>query len=65
MHVFMTVDEAAALLKCDRRTVTNRIRRGVITNVITNGCTGTGVRYIIDMTKEFGIEEEARNDGGH
>lgn len=55
MNVLMTPKEAAAVLKVDERTVRNRIRRGSIKNVVTNGMDGHGVRYLIDMTREFGI----------
>ncbi len=56
MNLLLTPQEAAAVLKCDEKTVRRRIREGRISNVITNGAGGKGVRYLIDMTKEFGIE---------
>ena len=51
MNVFMTPKQAAPVLKCHELTVRNRIRSGAIKNVITNGASGNGVRYLIDMTK--------------
>ena len=60
MNLFLTPQEAAAVLKCDERTIRRRIREGRIANVITNGASGRGVRYLIDMTKEFGINGRRR-----
>ena len=56
MNLILTPKQAAPILQCDEKTVRNRINRGVIKNVITNGGDGSGVRYLIDMTKEYGIE---------
>ncbi len=66
MHVFMKPAQAAKVLGIHELTVRNRIRSGAIKNVVTNGCEGNGIRYLIDMTKEFGIEEvqDARNQSG-
>lgn len=54
----MTPKQAALVLNCNEKTIRLRIRRGTIKNVITNGGHKNGVRYLIDMTKEFGIERE-------
>ena len=56
MNLLMTPKQAAAVLQCHERTVCNRIRSGAIKNVITNGGRGNGVRYLIDMTREYGLE---------
>lgn len=56
MNLLVTPKEAAAILKCDEATVRNRIRRGAIKNVITNGGEGRGRRYLIDLTKEYGLK---------
>ena len=56
MNMLLTPKKAADVLQCDEKTVRNRIRRGAIKNVITNGGERNGVRYLIDMTKEYGIE---------
>ena len=56
MNLLATTKQAAAILQCDEQTVRNRIRRGAIKNVITNGSEGKGIRYLVDMTKEYGIE---------
>ena len=56
MNLLLPPKEAAPLIKCDEKTVRRRIKDGRIKNVVTNGCTGHGVRYLIDMTKEYGIE---------
>lgn len=58
MNVFMTPKQAAAVLQCDEKTVRKRIKRGTIKNVITNGESKSGVRYLIDMTREYGIERD-------
>ena len=58
MNVFMSPKKAARVLGIDERTVRNRIRNGAIKHVFTNGGDGAGVRYIIDMTREFGITGE-------
>lgn len=58
MNLILTPKQAAPILQCDERTVRNRIRRGAIKNVIDNGCGigNHGSRYLIDMTKEYGME---------
>lgn len=56
MNLILTPREAAPILKCDEKTIRRRINRGAIKNVITNGASKNGVRYLIDMTKEYGIE---------
>lgn len=55
MNLILPPKDAAKVLRCDERTIRNRIRRGAIKNVISNGGNGTGVRYLIDLTKEYGI----------
>ena len=56
MHVFMDTREVAAMLHVTPATVRKRIREGVITSVVANGGRGSGRRYIVDVTREFGIE---------
>ena len=56
MNLILPPKDAAKVLRCDEKTVRRRIRNGAIKNVITNGGTGRGVRYLIDLTKEYGIE---------
>lgn len=58
MNWLLSPREAAVVLRCDEKTVRNRIRDGCITHVITNGHEGPGVRYLIDMTREYGFECE-------
>ena len=56
MNLILPPKEAAKVLGCDEKTVRRRIRRGAIKSVITNGCDGRSVRYLIDMTREYGLE---------
>ena len=56
MNLLMKPKDAAVVLQCDEKTIRHRIRKGVIKNVITNGGEKNGVRYLIDMTKEYGME---------
>ena len=58
MHLLMTPKETASVLKVTEATVRRRIRNGSIKNIIGNGAEGHGTRYLIDMTKEFGMDEE-------
>lgn len=55
VNLILPPKDAAKVLRCDERTVRNRIRRGAIKHVIVNGGSGTGVRYLVDLTKEYGI----------
>ena len=55
MNLILPPKDVAKVLGCSERTVRNRIRRGAIKNVIGNGGSGTGARYLVDMTKEYGI----------
>ena len=56
MNLILTPKEAAKVLGCAERTIRNRIRKGAIKHVITNGSNGAGIRYLVDLTKEYGIE---------
>lgn len=55
MNLLATPKEAAGILKCTEATIRRRIREGAIKNIITNGSDGHGVRYLIDLTKEYGL----------
>lgn len=55
MHLIVTTKQAAEILHCSEATIRNRIKRGAIKNVITNGGKGRGIRYLIDLTKEYGL----------
>lgn len=61
MNLLLPPRQAARVLGCHEKTLRRRILDGNVKNVITNGYTGNGVRYLIDMTKEYGIERSGND----
>ena len=57
MNLILPPKGVAEILGVCETTVCNRIRRKEIVNVFQLG-EGHGVRYLVDMTKEYGISRE-------
>lgn len=53
MDEYMTTAELARALRVTPQTIRKRIRKGVITCVLTNGAEGNGKRYLVDVTREY------------
>ena len=57
MNLILPPKGVAEIFDVHEKTVCNRIKRNEIKNVIRLG-EGHGVRYLVDLTKEYGISRE-------